>query len=164
MHVAALFASWGEEKASAFLKSLEANAVRVASSNGEVKRLVVGGEVAFGLTDTDDAHEAVKEGADVEVVYPDAEGEGTLVMPTSVVLIARGPNSENGKRLVDYLLSGEAERRLAEAGAHMPLRAGVPTPQGVLRVSEIRAMAVDYARVAEEMERIEPKLRQWAGL
>ena len=53
---------------------------------------------------------------------------------------------------------------MAESAAHMPLRPGVATPDGVLRVSDIRAMEVDYARVAEEMERIQPWLRQWAGL
>ena len=164
MHVAALFASWGEVPARAFLEGLKANAVRIASSNGEVKRLVVAGEVAFGLTDTDDANEAIKEGADVEVVYPDADELGALVMPTAVVLMARAPHPEAGRMLVDYLLSAEAERRMAEAAAHMPLRAGVPTPEGVRRVSDIRAMEVDYARVAEEMERIQPWLRQWAGL
>jgi iron(III) transport system substrate-binding protein len=67
-------------------------------------------------------------------------------------------------KLVDYLLSAEVERRMAEAAAHMPLRPGVPTPRSVRRVSDIRAMAVDYARVAEEMDRIQPWLRQWAGL
>ena len=135
--------------------------VRIASSNGEVKRLVVAGEVAFGLTDTDDANEARKEGADVEVVYPDGDDLGTLVMPTAVVLMANRPHPDAGKRLVDYLLSPEAERQMAEAADHMPLRAGVVT---VRRVSDVRAMEVDYARVAEEMERIQPWLRQWAGL
>jgi iron(III) transport system substrate-binding protein len=164
MHVAALFARWGDEPARAFLDALKANGVRVASSNGEVKRLVVAGEVVFGLTDTDDAHEAMKEGADVEAVFPDADELGTLVMPTAVVLMANRPHPEAGKRLVDYLLSSETERQMAEAAAHMPLRAGVVTPAGVRRVSDIRAMQVDYARVAEEMERIQPWLRQWAGL
>jgi iron(III) transport system substrate-binding protein len=164
MHVAALFAQWGEASARAFLEGLKANGVRIASSNGEVKRLVVAGEVAFGLTDTDDANEARKEGADVDVVYPDVDDLGTLVMPTAVVLMAKGPHPEAGRTLVDYLLSAEAERQMAEAAAHMPLRPGVSTPQGVLRVSDIRAMEVDYARVAEEMERIQPWLRQWAGL
>jgi iron(III) transport system substrate-binding protein len=120
--------------------------------------------VAFGLTDTDDANEALKEGADIELVYPDAEELGTLVLPTAVVLMAKRPHPEAGKRLVDYLLSPEAERRMAEAAAHMPLRAGVATPLGVRRLSDIRVMEVDYARVAEEMERIQPWLRQWAGL
>jgi iron(III) transport system substrate-binding protein len=164
MHVAALFASWGDAEALAFLDGLRTNDVRIASSNGEVKRLVVAGEAAFGLTDTDDANEALKEGAPVDVVYPDAEGPGTLVMPTSVVLMARAPHPDTGRRLVDHLLSADTERRMADAAAHMPLRAGVPTPAGVRRVSDIRALDVDYARVAEEMERIQPWLRQWSGL
>jgi iron(III) transport system substrate-binding protein len=164
MHVAALFAAWGDERAKAFLEALKANDVRIASSNGEVKRLVVAGEVAFGLTDTDDASEALKEGAAVDVVFPDAEGPGTLVMPTTVVLMRGGPHPEAARRLVDHLLSPDTERHLAEAGAHMPLHAGVPTPPQVRAVGEVRAMSVDYGRVAEEMERIQPWLRKWAGL
>jgi iron(III) transport system substrate-binding protein len=164
MHVAALFAIWGDGEAKAFLGGLKANDTRIASSNGEVKRLVAMGEVAFGLTDTDDANEAVKSGAPVEVVYPDQDGIGTLVMPTAVVLIRGGPHVQAGRQLVDYLLSADVERRMAEAAAHMPLRAGVPTPPGVRPVSALRAMAVDYARVAAVMERIQPWLRQWAGL
>jgi iron(III) transport system substrate-binding protein len=164
MHVAALFAKWGERDAKQFLEELKANQVRIASSNGEVKRLVVAGEFAFGLTDTDDANEAVKAGAPVEVVYPDQEGMGTLVMPTVAVLIRRGPHAEAGKRLIDYLLSADVERRMAEAAAHVPLRAGVPAPATVRAASQIRAMQVDYAKVAVEMERIQPWLRAWKGL
>jgi iron(III) transport system substrate-binding protein len=164
MHVAALFAAWGEAEARSFLDAVKANGVRIASSNGEVKRLVVGGEVAFGVTDTDDANEALKEGADVEIVYPDADGMGTLVMPTSVVLLARGPHPVPARRLVDYLLSPAVERQMAEAGAHMPLRAGVAPPKGARALADIRATDVDYARVADEMERMQPWLRQWAGL
>jgi iron(III) transport system substrate-binding protein len=164
MHVAALFSAWGEGPARAFLEAVKANGVRVASSNGEVKRLVVAGEVAFGLTDTDDANEAAKEGAPVEVVYPDGADLGTLVMPTAVVLLRGAPHPEAGRRLVDHLLSAETEALLAESAAHMPLRAGVKTPPRVRPVSAIRAMEVDFARVAEEMERIQPWLREWTGL
>ena len=164
MHVAALFTAWGDEKARAFMDSLKANNVRIASSNGEVKRLVAGGEVAFGIADTDDGQEAVQEGAPVEVVYPDQDGFGTLVMPTAVVLINGGPHPEPGKRLIDYLLLPDVERRMAEAAAHMPLRSGVATPPTVKRVQDIRAMQVDYATVGTEMERIQPWLRQWVGL
>jgi iron(III) transport system substrate-binding protein len=164
MHVAALSTAWGEEQARAFLTSLKANDVRIASSNGEVKRLVVAGEVAIGLADTDDAFEALKEGAPVDVVYPDQDGMGTLVMPTTVVLIKGGPHPETGRKLVDYLLTPDVERRMAGSAAHMPLRPEVPVPQGLKRVSEIKPMRADYARVASEMERIEPWLRQWVGL
>jgi len=164
MQVAALFAVWGDGQARAFLDALKANDVRIASSNGEVKRLVAGGEVAFGLTDTDDAAEALRDGAPVEVVYPDQDGLGTLVMPTSVVLIRGGRHPESGKRLIDFLLAPETERRLAVAGAHMPLRPGVARPAGLRAVGEVRAMEVDYARLGEVMERIQPWLRHWVGL
>lgn len=164
MHVAALFAAWGDDATKQFMTDLKSNDVRIASSNGEVKRLVVAGEVAFGLTDTDDANEAIKEGAPVEVVYPDQDGLGTLVMPTTVVLMRGAPHTANGKKLVDYLLSADVERRMAESAAHMPLRADVPTPATVRRVGDIRAMKTDYAKVAGEIERIQPWLRSWAGL
>lgn len=164
MHVSALFAVWGQERGRAFLDALKANEVRIASSNGEVRRLVAAGEVAFGLTDTDDAHEAVKEGAPVEVVYPDQEGDGTLVMPTTVVLIRGGPNPEAARQLIDALLAPEVERTMAEHGAHMPLRPGVAVPSGVVPVGAIRAMAVDYQAVAQAMERLQPIFRAWAGM
>ncbi len=164
MHAAALFASWGDEQTKAFFEQLKANGARIASSNGEVKRLVATGEVAFGPADTDDAFEALKEGAAVDVVYPDQEGMGTLVMPTTAVLIKGGPHPETGRKLVDYLLTPDVERRMADSAAHMPLRPDVPVPQGLKRVSDIKAMQVDYARVAMDMERIEPWLRQWVGL
>jgi iron(III) transport system substrate-binding protein len=164
MHVAALFAAWGDRQARAFLASLKDNQVRIASSNGEVKRLVVSGEVAFGLTDTDDAHQALQARAPVTVVYPDQDELGTLLMPTTVVLIRGGPNPQRGRRLIDCLLGREGERRMAAAAAHMPLRAGVRTPAGVPRAESIRAMRIDYAGVAATMRRIQPWLRQWAGL
>ncbi len=164
MHVAALFSAWGAPKTQAFLNDVKANQARIASSNGEVKRLVVSGEVAFGLTDTDDAHEAIEEKAPVDVVYPDQDDMGTLVMPTSVILLKGGPHGEAGKELVDYLVSADVEKRMAEVAAHMPLRADIAVPAGVRRVSDVRAMQADYAKVAAEMEAEQAWLRQWAGL
>ncbi|WP_242393950.1 ABC transporter substrate-binding protein [Anaeromyxobacter oryzisoli] len=163
MHVAALANAWGEDALKAFLVQLKANGCRIASSNGEVKRLVASGEVAFGLADTDDAAEALREGAPVEVVYPDQDGMGTLLMPTVVVPL-RGPHPEEARRLVDHLLSTAAEQELVDAASHIPLRADVNPPLGGKRASELRAMPVDYSRVADTMERLQPWLREWAGL
>jgi len=164
IHMAALFTAWGEEPARAFLREVKANDVRIASSNGEVKRLVASGEVAFGLTDTDDAAEAVKDGAPVAVVYPDQDALGTLVLPTAVVLIKGGPHPESGRRLIDALLAPATERQMAESAAHMPLRPGLTGGTDVRGLDQVRAMQVDYASVASAMERIQPFLRKWVGL
>lgn len=164
MHVAAWFSVWGEEEAQAFLAALKENQVRIASSNGEVKRLVAAGEVTFGLTDTDDAFVAMQSGAPVEVVYPDQDGIGTLVMPTVVVRVRGGPNPEAARRLIDFLLSAEVETMLAESAAHMPLRPDAPHPAHIRAAGELRSMRVEYADVAKRMEEIQTWLRSWAGL
>lgn len=162
MQVAAWFASWGETRARAFLESLKSNGVRVVSSNEEVARLVVAGEVAFGLADTDDAHVAMQEAAHVAVVYPDQDGDGTLVMPTSAVLMSAAPHPDTGRALMDYLVSEEVELHMVEQAAHLPLRPGIPVPPTLKSVAQIRAMAVDYGKLAQEMERVRPYLEQWS--
>ena len=164
MHAAALFETLGDAKAREFFTGLRANEVKVLSSNGEVKRRVGDGEFAFGLTDTDDANEALKDGKPVGVIYPDADGAGTLLVPNAAVLIGGGPNAENGKRFVDFLLTAEVEQMLAESAAQMPLRAGVPVPPGVKRVEEIKTLTVDYAKLGARLEELSRGfLKEWAA-
>lgn len=164
MHVAALFSAWGDTEAKRFLASIKANGIRIAASNGEVKRLVSTGEVAWGVTDTDDADDAVASGAPVRIVFPDQDQLGTLVMPTSVVLIRGTRHPQAARDLIEYLASPETEQYLAEHGAHLPLQPGVPPPSSLSAPANLRAMSVDYGQLALTIERIQPWLRQWAGL
>ncbi|HHT9106484.1 MAG TPA: extracellular solute-binding protein [Candidatus Wujingus californicus] len=164
IHIAALFIALGDEKAKKFLNDLKANGVRIISSNSEVRRLVARGEVKLGITDTDDAHVAIKDGSPVKVVFPDQSGIGTLIMPNMVCLIKNSPNQENGKRLIDFLLSREVEKSLAWAScAQMPLRYDVRTPAEVYTINAIKGINVDYHDVAKKLEEIQEFLKQWAG-
>lgn len=163
VHVAALADAWGDDALKAFLGQLKANGCRIASSNGEVKRLVAAGEVAFGLADTDDAAEALKDGAPIEVVYPDQDGIGTLLMPTAVVPL-EGPHRDEAQRLVDFLLSRAAEQKLVELASHIPLRGDVAPAAGGKRAADLKTMRIDYTKISDTMERLQPWLREWAGL
>jgi iron(III) transport system substrate-binding protein len=165
MHAAALFQSLGDDDAKKFFQSLVDNDVKILSSNGEVRRRVANGEFAIGLTDTDDVNVAIREGKPVGFVYPDADGMGTLVMPNAVVLIAGGPNGENGRKFVDYLLRAETEVALATSeAAQMPLRSDVELPRGFpfKSVAQLKAMSVDYGTLADKLEEISGGfLKQW---
>lgn len=165
MHAAALFETMGEAKAKEFFEGMRANGVKMLSSNGEVKRRVAAGEFAFGLTDTDDASVSIKEGKPVDMIYPDQESAGTLIVPNAAVLIANGPNPENGIKFIEYLNTAAVEQSLAEsAAAQMPLRPGVPVPPGVKRVEEIEPMAVDYEKLGARLEELSAGfLRTWAA-
>ena len=164
IHIAALFIVLGDEKAGKFLNDLKANGVKIVSSNSEVKRLVVRGEVKVGITDTDDASVAIKEGSPVKMVFPDQTSIGTLIIPNMVCLIKNSPNPENGKKLIDYLLSAEVEKSLAWAAcAQMPVRYDVRTPADVLTIDAVKGMDVDYHKVAKKLDEISEFLKQWAG-
>ena len=164
VYMAALFIILGDEKAKKFLNDLKANGVKIVSSNSEVRRLVARGEVKVGITDTDDANVAVREGSAVKIVYPDQSGMGTLIMPNMVCLIKNSTNQENGKKLIDYLVSSEVEKSLAFAMcAQMPLRHYVGTPADVLTIAAIKGMDINYQDVAVKLDKISEFLKQWAG-
>lgn len=161
-HFAALFSTLGDDRAKLFLEKLKANGVVIATSNGDVKKRVVKGEVACGLTDTDDAYEAIKEGADVGIVFLDQGAIGSLVMPNTVNLIHHAPNPDNGKKLIDYLLSKKTEAKLAKSCAQMPLHAGVSIPSDVPSLDGIVAMKIDYGLTAHKLQEIQKYLKEWA--
>lgn len=120
-HMSVLRQAWGDERLADWLTEIKANGVAIAAGNGSVRDLVAAGERAFGLTDTDDAHGAMLDGKPVAVVVPDA-GDGAVLIPNTVALIAGCKHPEQAKRLIDFLLSAEVELALAEArSAQIPL-------------------------------------------
>ena len=111
---------------------------------------------AFDNTiDTDDANVARLEGKPVGMVYPDAEGMGTLIIPNCGMLIAGAPHTDAGRQFIDYLLRPETERLLAESeAAQMPLRPGIPVPPGMVSMGQLKAMAVAYSMLAGRLENL----------
>ncbi len=165
-HMAALFTVWGDGRARSFLAAMRSNGVHISSSNGESADQVASGPFQFSLVDSDDVHNREKQGQPVEGVYPDQEegGLGCFIVPNAVVLIKGGPHTEAGKKLIDYLLSRETEKKLAYSdAAQIPLHPSVETPPGVRRLETLKVMKVDYAAVAAKMQAIQPLLRDWAG-
>lgn len=164
--VAALFTVWGDEKARAFLSKVKENGVRISSSNGESTELVASGSYAWGLVDTDDAVSGARQGKPIQMIYPDQgkDEPGCFVIPNAVLLVRGGPHAENGRKLIDYLLSKETERKLAFAdSAQIPLHEGVETPKDLKRIEDFKAMKVDYRAVAKKLQEIQPLLKEWVG-
>lgn len=163
-HVAALFTSWGDARAQQFMAALKQNGTRISTGNGESADLVAAGEFAFSLVDSDDAVNRMRQGKPVSMVCPDQEegGIGCLVLPNAVVPIRGGPNPAAARRLIDYLLSPETERKLAFADcAQIPLHTGVATPPDVPRIEQLRTMPVDFPAVARKLQEIQPWLKSY---
>ncbi len=163
-HFAAIFQAKEDEEAKEFFTNLKENGLITATSNGDVRKRVAQGEVACGITDTDDANEALKEGAPVKFVFLDQQtgGFGSLIIPNTVSLLKNSPNNETGKKLIDYLLSRKTEEKLAVSCAQMPLHKGVKTPAEVPSLDNILPMKMNYDKAAKKLEEILPYLKEWA--
>lgn len=115
---AAIYAQLGEEKAREYFQTMADNGVCVVDGNSVTKDMAASGQVAIGFTDTDDAKEAISDGAPVVMVFPDQQddGMGTLMTPATAAIIKDAPNQENAKAFVDFILSEKVERKLVEMG------------------------------------------------
>jgi iron(III) transport system substrate-binding protein len=149
-HVAALYVLWGDAKAEAFFRGLKSNGIKVVGGNGDVATEAAKGTVGAGLTDNDDVDNAAAEGGNVRAVLPDQGpgGIGTLTIPCTVALVAGAKHPEDAKKLVDYLLSAEVEKRLIDAKfARYSVR------EGGADAEKVKRMNVDYGEVARNLRR-----------
>jgi iron(III) transport system substrate-binding protein len=163
-HAACLFAQLGEDKTRSFFESLKKNDIQVMSGNKGVALAVSSGQLAFGLTDTDDAIIEVEAGNPVKIVFPDSatDGEGALFIPNTLSLVKGAPNADAGKRLMEYLLSPEVEETLAAAeSAQICINPNIKTRSRVMPDGDVKAMPVDFGKAAQEFDRAAAYIEQF---
>ncbi|MHC4664291.1 MAG: extracellular solute-binding protein [Planctomycetota bacterium] len=154
-HVAALAVHMGKEKALEYFRKLAENGCRKYPGNSSVRDRVAQGEVLIGFTDTDDVAAGKLHGKSIDMIFPDRDGMGTLVIPNTVVLMAGAPNTENAKKFIDWLLRKETEAILAAAESRqIPLRPDVKVPSDGFTLGDIKAMDVDVSRISEALTEI----------
>lgn len=144
-HVAAIAQTRGEVEALKLFEAFRANDVRIVGGNSHVRDLVARGDCDAGLTDTDDVWVGKQRGDPIEMVYPDKDGAGTLVIPNSAALIKGAPHPANAKRFLDWLLRFDTELLLKEGPSHqIPVRRMDFDP-----LSFIHAMHVDWGKLSD---------------
>lgn len=162
-HAACLFAAWGDARAKDFFERLKANDVQIMSGNKQVALAASSGEIAFGLTDTDDALGEIAKARPVEIVYPDrGEGElGTLFIPNTLGIVKGCRHPEAARRLVDFLLSPAVEEALAlSPSGQIPLNPAVDVMLRVETPRTVQAMEVDFAAAAKKWDAVARFLRE----
>ena len=136
------------DRAIAWFKDMKKNDPIVPKQTSYAR--VLSGEIAILLDYDFNAYRAkYKDKANVEFVIP---AEGTVVVPYVMSLVNKGPNADNGRKALDFVLSTEGQAIWANAYLR-PVRASAISKEAQARflpASEYaRARTVDYGRMAE---------------
>jgi len=143
--------SWGD-----WIAKVRENAI-VLAGNKQVAIAVSSGELAWGLTDTDDAIIEKEKGMPVEMVFPDQLPEqfGTVFIPNTVAVIRKAPHPILASKLADYLISQKTESRLVmSSSAHFPVWPGA-TQQSRIETLGIRRAKINFEAAAETWESLQ---------
>ena len=168
-HVACLVAALGEEEADRFFGGLKANQPTLLPGNKQVAVAVGQGQNDFCLTDTDDAMAELEAGKPVALIFPDQGGKRDprlrpLFIPNTVAMIKGCPNPQGARKLIDYLLGEEIEKKLAESRSRqIPLNPRVQAnlPRVILRPSPEEVGAIDFNKAAELWAPTQKAMVQW---
>lgn len=154
-HAACLFAALGNEKAKEYFNRLKANDVQILGGNKQVAQACAAGQIAFGLTDTDDAIIELERASPVVIVYPDREPDqlGTLFIPNTLAIVKGGPHPEAAQKLVDYLMTVAVEEKLAAgASAQIPLHPDAKAQVRVETPRTVKPMPIDFQKAAGQWD------------
>ncbi|MER5819693.1 2-aminoethylphosphonate ABC transporter substrate-binding protein [Streptomyces californicus] len=139
----------GKEPAMAYLKKLQANNVGPSASTGKLAPKVDKGELLVANGDVQMNFAQSKDMPHLGIWFP-AKGDGkptSFALPYAAGLVAKAPHSENGKKLLDFMLSEQAQRDVSAVGGGFAARKDVKATD---------ANAVELAGLMEGVEIFEP--------
>ena len=139
-HFQVLRQRWGAARWQAWCRALLANGVMTVDGNSVVVQLVGRGEVALGLTDSDDVRAGLRNGLPIA---GKPLGQDGMAIRNTLGHIRAAPHPGLARRLAEFLQSPAVRSALVEAGAIDP---GEIPPTGVIAwpsLVEANAQAVN---------------------
>ncbi len=156
-HLTVVYTVFGDEAGRALAQRIadasNAGQLRLYPGNMVLARAVARGEAAFGFTDVNDYNVVRAEGAPVAQVVPD-QGEGAMgliLLPNTIGILKGSKNTDNARRFVDFMVSAQNERYLAEHNAQSPFHPDVPRPGHVLDPAQLKLMEIDFEAVGRKL-------------
>ncbi len=156
--IASRIAHVGAEKTKEWLAGVRDNLATKPTGNDRAQAkaiyagecdIALGNTYYMGLMQTNEQEPEQKEWAKaIKVLFPDAEGDGTHVNISGVVLLKNAPNKDEAVRLVEFLTAEEAQHLYAEMNFEYPLKPGVPPSQIVASWGALKADPLPLSDVA----------------
>ena len=153
-----------------YLKKLQDNNVGPSSSTGKLTALVNKGELYVANGDLQMNMSQMTDNPNIRVFWPTGpNGErSAMPLPYFIALVAGAPDPENGKKLIDFLLSKEAQETVSSVALGVPVRKDVaPTDANSAKLRDaMQGVAIwtpDWAQVLKDLPDDVARWRQATG-
>ena len=159
--IAAMIAHDGVEKTEAWLRGVKANLARkAAGGDRDVARDILAGICDIGIANAyyvgrmknaEAGSEQRQWGDAIKVIRPTfaVENGGTHVNISGAAVARHAPNRDNAVKLLEYLVSDEAQSLYAKANYEYPMKAGVELDPVVASFGEMTVDALPLTEVAK---------------
>ena len=122
-----------------YLKKLQDNNVGPSSSTGKLTALVNKGEIFVANGDLQMNMSQMADNPNIKVFWPTGPDgvRSAMPLPYYVGLVAGAPDSDNGKKLIEFLLSKDAQSTVSSVAIGVPVRKDVtPNDANFAKLSE----------------------------
>jgi 2-aminoethylphosphonate transport system substrate-binding protein len=147
------------EKGFDYLKELQANNVGPSSSTGRLTGLVNKGELYVANGDVQMNISQMAQNPNIKIFFPAGPNgqRSTFAIPYYIGLVHGAPHSANGKKLIDFLLSKDAQSSVSEVAQGLPVRTDVhPTDATYKQIEDtmkgVTIWTPDWAAVLKNLQ------------
>lgn len=156
--LAGMISREGEPAAESWARGLKANLAAKPSGNdrSQVKAifsgecdLAVGNTYYYGLMSTNEKEPEQKQWAGaVKVIFPTFKNGGSHVNISGVSLVKTAPNKAAAMKLVEFMVSDEAQKLYAELNYEYPVKSGTAVTPLIQALGAVKADAADLNELA----------------
>jgi len=157
--IAAYIARYGEANAEAWLRGVKANLARKATGGDrEVARDILGGICDLGVGNSyyvglmrsgKGGPDQLKWGAAINPLLPTFKGGGTHVNISGAAIAKHAPNKANALKLLEYLVSNEAQSLYARVNYEYPVRNGAAVEPIIASFGTLKPDSLDVVAIAK---------------
>jgi len=160
----------GRDAAFDYFKKLQANNVGPSASTGKLTALVNKGELHVANGDLQMNMSQMADDPNIHVFWP-AGPDGkkyAMTLPYYVGLVTGAPEAENGKKLIEFLLSKEAQETVSSVATGAPVRKDVmPTDDNFKKMHAamegVEVWTPDWTQVLKDLPGDVAKWREATG-
>lgn len=154
------FHAFGSKEAGlAYLKKLQVNNLGPSASTGKLTALVNKGEIYVANGDLQMNLAQMRSNPNVQVFFPAGPNgkRSVFSLPYYIGLVANAPHADNGKKLIDFLLSEAAQKEVSSVAQGFPVRSDVhPTDENFKKLNAmlegVEIWSPDWAQVLADLQ------------